>query len=401
MKLPDDVRQLLLCRFQNKRREWLMAIDSESRWPLEILLGAPTEQAALRHIEGVRTWVRTWQHWQGAGALSWCERRWQALGVQRLPDKLILQNPEEVAHWIGESARFERARSRYQILTSRWPTLALHLPRHFDVLADYDEADFRRLGEILGWIDANPHSGLYPRQLPIAGIDSKWIEGRKGLLTDLVAALQEDRATELNFYQRCGLKAPPPLVRMRVLDQALRTRIGGMSDISAPVEDLANLDFPVAHVFIVENLQTGLAMSDLPDTVVFMGMGYHVEALTRLPWIARALCLYWGDLDTHGFAILQRARAYLPGLQSVLMDQDTLLSHKALWVSEKTQHPATELPLLTASEQQVYRGIKQQQWGQNIRLEQERIDWGIAWKSLRNSISHAMSGEEPPTLRSG
>ncbi|MDR2012726.1 MAG: DUF2220 family protein [Rhodanobacter sp.] len=386
MKLPDDVRHLLLRRFQNKHRQWLAIGYGETSWPMEITLGAPTEQAALRQIEGVRAWVRAWQRWQGPGVLSWCERRWKTLGIQRLPDKLVLQNPQEVAQWVGESARWERARLRHQTLIARWPMLAPHLPRHFDVLADYGEADFRRLGEMLDWIDANPDSNLYPRQLPIAGLDSKWLEGRKGLLSDLVAALQQDTSTGLNFYQRCGLKAPPPLVRMRVLDHALRARIGGISDICAPVEDLANIDFPVSHVFIVENLQTGLAMSDLPGAVVFMGLGYHVDVLARLPWIACARCLYWGDLDTHGFAILHRARAYLPGAQSVLMDQDTLFSHKTLWVNEKEQHPAAELTLLTEAEQQVYQGIKQQQWGQNIRLEQERIDWGTAWNALQHSI---------------
>lgn len=57
------------------------------------------------------------------------------------------------------------------------------------------------------------------------------------------------------------------------------------------------------------------------------------------------------------------------------MDEDTLLQHKALWVNESAQHPATELTLLTEQEQQLYRDLKQQRWGQNVRLEQERIDW--------------------------
>jgi hypothetical protein len=390
MKLPDDVQHLLLRRYQNQHREWLSAGESEPSWPMEIALGAPTEQVALRQIEGVRAWVRAWQSWQGdekkAGTLLWCERRWKSLGVQRLPEKLVLQSPQEVTLWVGESARWERARQRYQTLSAHWSALTQHLPRHFNVLADYDEIDFQRLAQTLEWITAHPHSGLYPRQLPIAGLDSKWLEGRKGLLADLVAAIQEDGVSDLNFYQRCGLKAPPVLVRMRVLDSALRTRIGGIGDITAPVKDLAALDFPVSCVFIVENPQTVLAVPDLPGAVVIMGRGYAVDVLGRLPWLAGAKCVYWGDLDTHGFAILHRARSYLPGLQSMLMDQDTLLNHKALWVNEKKQHPASALALLTQDEQAVYQGLKQQRWGQNVRLEQERIVWDTAWKALRQSI---------------
>lgn len=387
MKLPEDVRQFLARRFQSKHREWLIGDSGNGQWPLEVTLGVPTEQAALRQVDGVRAWVSAWQGWQGVGSLSWCERRWKALGVQRLPEKLALGGPEDVAMWIGESARWERAQSRNRTLTARWPVLAQQLPRYFDVLADYGDTDFHRLAEMLDWIANHPQSDLYPRQLPVSGLDSKWLDGRKGLLTDLVAAIQEDSSSELDFYQRCGLKAPPLLVRMRVLDQALRARVGGVGDITAPVEDLAGLNLPVSHVFIVENLQTGLAMSDMPGAIVFMRLGYNVDVLARFPWLARAKCIYWGDLDTHGFAILHRARSYVPALQSVLMDEDTLLQHKTLWVDESAQHPATELTLLTEQEQQLYRDLKQQRWGQNVRLEQERIDWATAWSVLQRALA--------------
>ena len=109
MKLPEDVRQTLVRRFQSKHREWLIGDAGESLWPLEVALGAPTEQAALRQVDGVRAWVSAWQGWQGVGTLSWCDRRWKALGVQRLPEKLALRGPEDVAMWMGESARWERA----------------------------------------------------------------------------------------------------------------------------------------------------------------------------------------------------------------------------------------------------------------------------------------------------
>jgi len=387
LKLPEDIRQILVRRFQSKHREWLIGDAGESQWPLEVPLGVPTEQAALRQVDGVRAWVSAWQGWQGVGTLSWCERRWKALGVQRLPEKLALRGPEDVAMWIGESARWERAQSRYLALIARWPVLAQQLPRYFDVLADYSDADYQRLAEMLDWITSHPDSHLYPRQLPVSGLDSKWLDGRKGLLTDLGASIQADSSSDVDFYQRCGLKAPPLLVRMRVLDQSLRAHVGGVGDITAPVDDLAGISWTVSHVFIVENLQTGLAMSDMPGAVVFMRLGYNVDVLARLPWLASARCMYWGDLDTHGFAILHRARSYIPELQSVLMDEETLLRHKALWVDEAAQHSAAELTLLTKDEQQLYRDLKQQRWGQNVRLEQERIDWTTAWNVLQRSLA--------------
>ena len=391
MKFPDDVQKVLKRRFKNRHREWLEACGNpeppeERFWPLEVALGIPTENQALKQVEDVRAWVAAWQSWRGVGSLSWSDRRWRKLGTQRVPEKLALGSPAEVAQWIGEADRWERSRQRYRELIGRWPQLASKLPRYFDLLADYGELDYRRLVDMVTWIEKNPASGLYPRQLPVSGLDSKWLEKRKGLLADLVDTVRGESPSEGDFFQCCGLKAPPQLIRLRILDDNLRERVGGLSDISAPWEQLAELDLPVANVFIVENLQTGLAFDDLPGAAVIMQLGYAVDVLGRLPWIAYANGIYWGDLDTHGFAILSRARTYLPELKSVLMDEEILRGHQDLWVEEKDQHPAETLPLLTEPEQAVYQAIKRNAWGQNVRLEQERIAWDIAWKTLRQAI---------------
>jgi hypothetical protein len=178
------------------------------------------------------------------------------------------------------------------------------------------------------------------------------------------------------------LKPLPHIVRLFLLDERLRRFAGGLRDISARPEELAMLDLPVSRVYIVENLQTGLAFEDHRGSVVFMGLGYGVGTLATLPWVMRARCTYWGDLDTHGLAILSRARSKMPHLESALMDEHTLFSHRDLWVSEDQQYAAQELPLLTPAEQSLYCGLKQQRWGVNVRLEQERIAWSYAWDVL-------------------
>ncbi len=409
MKFPDDVQKQLLRHFKNKHREWLATSSNGeqpevSSWPLEVNLGVPTENQALKQVEDVRAWVAAWQSWSGVGLLSWSDRRWRKLGTQRVPEKLVLSSPAEVAQWIGEADRWRRAQQRYIELLGRWSLLASKLARYFDLLADYSEVDYRRLVDMVAWIEKNPASNLYPRQLPVSGLDSKWLEGRKAVLADIVDAVQGESSGEGDFFQRCGLKAPPQLIRLRILDSNLRERVGGLGDISVPWEQLAELDFPVRNVFIVENLQTGLAFYDLPGSVVIMQLGYGVDVLGRLPWLAEGRCFYWGDIDTHGFAILNRARTYLPGLRSVLMDEDTLHRHQELWVEEKAPHSADKLPLLSDSEQALYQAIKRNSWGQNVRLEQERIAWDFAWPVLlqtRGPAPASAAGQLVPSRGSG
>ena len=386
MKLPADVRQWVARRFEANHRDWLADAGGAPHWPLDIALGLPTEASALRQVDAVRAWAGAWRGWQGAGELRWAERRWKILGTQRLPATLTLHNAEQAAAWIGERERWSRAVRRRQALAARWPLLAQRLPRLFAVLADYADADFQRLTDMLAWIEANPRSGLYPRQLPVPGLDSKWLEARKGVLLELVACLRGQPAGGADFYALCGLKRPPPQLRMRVLDPALRARLGGLGDITAPLDELARLDLKPALVLIVENLQTGLALADLPGALVFMALGYGVDLLAQLPWLAGAPCLYWGDIDTHGFAILSRARRHLPQLDSILMDQATLLRFKPFWTDEKTPCTAA-LDLLTPPEQELYCALKQQRWGQNLRLEQERIAWDVAWPALLDAAA--------------
>ena len=379
MLLPDAVRALLAKRYRSRRSDWLAG---GGEWPHVAPLGSPSELEAQRQPEAVRAWVSAWRCWQGAGETVWSERHWRSLGTQSVPERLLLGDPAAVASWIGESQRWQIAHTRYLHLANRWPALAPQVARYFDVLSDYAGADIERLEALLEWLEANPRSGLYPRQLPIAGLDTKWLEGRKPLIADLLAMLRPESSGEADFFARTGLRPLPYLVRCCILDESLRNRAGGLADISARLDDLARLDLPAARVYIVENLQTGLAFEDQPGSVVIMGLGYGVGALARLPWVARARCIYWGDLDTHGFAILDRARASLPHLESALMDEETLLGHRHLWVYEKEQHTAGELPMLTASERAVYHDLRDQRWGINVRLEQERVAWNYAWPRL-------------------
>ena len=231
MKFPEDVGKELLRRFGRKHREWLAQCRDGAQteaWALEVNLASPTESQALKQVEAVRAWVAAWQAWRGVGMLSWADRRWRKLGTQSIPDKLLLGDPAEVALWIGETERWSRARQRYVEMIGRWPLLADKLPRHFDLLADYTEEDFRRLIDMIAWIQANPASNLYPRQLPVNGLDSKWLEGRKKVIAELVGAVRGEAFVDGDFYQRCGLKALPHTIRLRILDADLRARVCGV-----------------------------------------------------------------------------------------------------------------------------------------------------------------------------
>ena len=110
---------------------------------------------------------------------------------------------------------------------------------------------------------------------------------------------------------------------------------------------------------------------------VRLGDGREVSLpLAEVPWLASRRLFYWGDIDTHGFAMLHRFRALFPQAQSLLMDRATFLAHRPMWVVEP--QPSTEsLTRLTAAENSLHRELVRGTHGERLRLEQERI--GFRW----------------------
>lgn len=118
------------------------------------------------------------------------------------------------------------------------------------------------------------------------------------------------------------------------------------------------------------------------------GSGYAVDGVARLDWIDGARVIYWGDLDSHGFAILNRLRSHLPEVESVLMDEATLLAHQDLWVPEPKPSTGT-FAHLTGTEARALERLRAEG---NVRLEQERIPWDTALNRLRTAAEVETSG---------
>jgi hypothetical protein len=116
--------------------------------------------------------------------------------------------------------------------------------------------------------------------------------------------------------------------------------------------------------------------------MVIFGGGYAVSALERLGWLAGTRLVYWGDIDTHGFAILNRLRRRFPHASSMLMDRVTLLAHRSQWVTEPSPTDAA-LDLLEPDEASLYRDLADGTLGPSVRLEQERVRFSALEQALR------------------
>ena len=110
----------------------------------------------------------------------------------------------------------------------------------------------------------------------------------------------------------------------------------------------------------------------MTGAIVVFGAGYGLESLSCAAWLLRCRLHYWGDIETHGFSILDRLRSDFPHADSFLMDHGTLLAHRAQWGEEPV--PARQdLARLTADEAEVYDALRYDRLQPRLRLEQERL----------------------------
>jgi len=363
-----------------------------------IALGVPTQSEAAADPETVRSWAVAWSAWEAThqpGAVTWEIRQWQRLGKQTLPASLVISSLDDFAKLADQGSRWQRATARHHLLS----TVCAWLPgrpapqRLFDALADYSDVDFERLLSLVRWLSEHPASGLQLRQLPVVGLDTKWVEQRRGLIIDLLQCRPSQPSVDpagRDLHALLGLAKQPIRMRMRLLGNDLRREVGGLCDIEAPVEELAALPIAPRLAFVVENLESALALPAVPGSVALMKLGHAVNLLRLLPWLRNARIVVWGDIDTHGFAILDRIRSAFAQAESILMDRETLLSCRELWAEEPQPYNGPALERLATSERQVFDRLVDGTWGVRVRLEQERVPWALVKTTLER-----IHGERP------
>lgn len=153
--------------------------------------------------------------------------------------------------------------------------------------------------------------------------------------------------------------------------------INGFQALSIPVTDITDISHEDFHtVLVVENKVTFHALPDHAGTLAIFGSGFRHISLNTVDWLHRKRVLYWGDLDSHGFAILDRFRRNFPHTESILMARRTPKTHEKLTMAEPAPTFAN-LVHLTAEESGTPELLQSNPAGAR-RLQQESIP-PITW----------------------
>jgi hypothetical protein len=300
------------------------------------------------------------------------------LGEQKIPVAVEFENETIFLRYVRHGDEFSEFKTLADKTLQRFPTLKNWLNRYPFKLMNFATVWFSLLA-VCDYFMQNPRPDVYIRQLDIVGVDTKFIENHTAILTEILDVILPETARDLTvnglsnhgFERRYGLRYELPQIRLRILDK--RLAICGLTDLTLSLLEFNQLELPINTVFITENKINGLAFPHVENAIVIFRLGYAVDLLVNARILQGVKIYYWGDLDSHGFAILSRMRGYFPQTQSFLMDNETLIKFENLWTEEPENKAIThKLANLTVAEQAVFQTLKTHR----IRLEQERVSYG-------------------------
>ncbi len=356
-------------------------------FPFEIPFRKPTAQEWLNDFAALREWVQSLEsaskETTASGySMKLKETAHQKWGRLRIPVLISFDTLDDLAACAGELASLQRFTQLHRFVQEREPRLLAWLAQR-PMSALEHHAIVPQLLAVTAYLGENPRSKRFPRELGISGVDGKFIEQHARLLDEWLQLLLPQGAFDPTvrgtaqhaFERRYGLRFEEPSMRFRWLDPN-RALEQALTDVTTPLTQFVAWAPTCRNVIVTENKVNFLTLPKSLGTLAIFGGGYALGLLSNVPWLDAQPLYYWGDIDTHGFAILACLKACWPKAKSLLMDRSTLLDHRGVWSEEPLNGRCSqELLALSDDEAALYSDLRHNRLGIRVRLEQERINF--------------------------
>jgi hypothetical protein len=378
MKTPVQVTADVERRLKTS---WNTNLDpGDTDWPHTVPLGAPAKSDLERDFARYREESLAIRAWASQHRLQLTDAARLVLGTtQRIPTHITIDSAEAAARLCGPTwtARLTRGRARLTALRER----GFHgdLTRVVRDVDGYSELDFDLLCSTVDWFREHGQRarGLTPRQVPVPGLQAKWLNSRHGLIAGL-AGLPD-----------LGLLPPHPArIHFTYLDPEHRAAGGRWHD-SASVGDMTTPAYAPRVVIITENKDTAVGFPQVPGGISVEGAGTGGSTPTAIGWLRDCpTVLYWGDMDADGLTILNQYRETGLAVRSILMDVLTYDTYAEFGTDYDVRgnliKPSArrQLAKLTDLERELYDRLTDPAWTGYRRIEQERIPLAIALSAV-------------------
>lgn len=371
-------RDELLAQARRRYPEFLRAIvQGVALFPLELRIGKTRRAESYAERAAELAEFRAATTALGV-AVEWRTVNDPRFGLHERPERAFFADEAAFLGTLEKAEQVRGFRKDLALIRTECPVLETWLLANVSAVIEHHGL-WPALLRVVAWFRAHPRCGLYLRQLPVEGVDTKFFERNRTILDALLIEVQPETvdASTLRFEARHGLRREEPLVRLRFLDPTLQIARGfPVADLAMPAPIFRSLALGAVNVIVTENLCNFLALPPLSRAVAVWGCGDAAALLVDAPWLAQSRILYWGDLDAPGFAILSRLRAAYPAAESVMMDAATLAAHVSWAVV--VQPASADTSRLTPDELAAFDQLA----ARNLRLEQERVPYEAVVESF-------------------
>lgn len=381
MRSVEQTLAVLERKLESSWPSWVaeQADGSLAQPVLQLALGRVAQDVLTARFAELNAVAVRWREFADSQpcTLLWASRKVLRMTVD-FPTHLLVQSPFDVAQLVGGGwpDRLRDAAQLWARMRSLLPSTAS--PALLRKVAALSEVDRTIALEAAVWFRDHDAVGLTARQVPLAGVHAKWLDGHRSVVAALAGR------TELGLVER------PGMVRFAYLDPE-HLRAGGRRYDTFTPGDVSVPCYLPRTLVICENKDTALLFPELDGAVAVFGNGSAVSSLVpQLPWIgAVPEVFYWGDVDARGLELLDELRRAGVPAASLLMDRATYDRFRALGthtdaggVVLRSREPRPT-PLLDCAERELYEGLTSADWDGPRRVEQERIPFDAALAALR------------------
>jgi hypothetical protein len=385
VKTAEAVRADVERRLTNT---WNTNLEGDSpHWPHTFSLGAASRadlETAFSEHQRQSLALRAWADRHNL-ALADTPRRVHGT-TQPIPTHITVADIDTAARLCGPQWVTRLARGRRRLAELRTRGFAGDLPRIVRDVDGYSDLDFDLLCSTAEWFRHHGETarGLTPRQVPVPGLQAKWLNTRHAVVATLAGTPE------------LGLLPPHPArIHFTYLDPDHLAASRRRHD-SASVGDTMTPAYTPLVVIITENKDTAIGFPQVPGGIAVEGAGAGGGTAAAIDWLRRCPnVIYWGDMDADGLAILNQHREAGLAVASILMDIPTYDTYAAFGTNHDVKgNPITvsarrKLDKLTDSERELYDRLTDPAWRGYRRVEQERIPLDVALDAVLNEVHMA------------
>ncbi|MCT8351779.1 Wadjet anti-phage system protein JetD domain-containing protein [Photorhabdus kayaii] len=386
--LPAQVKSII------RQREWDSLPSLKARllgikaFPIRVGLKPPKGNSAILDIVHFQRFIDEWKSFPHQDVVEWSSKNFRELSEQRIPTFVVIESMQCLIQFLGSDALSRSKVWERNMKPFLWVNKDLYpaLVKCIDIVEKLSLRDAELLAKLLPQLKQGLGEGQYLRALPLIGIDTKFLENHQILIEELADIIHKGAVSAsggLIAWLGCSIN-PKGWLTIRPLCRAAMAAFGGIPILQIPGELLRQYELPASNILVVENLQSGLALPEMPDTVAVIGGGKNI-AWMNAAWLKGKRVGYWGDIDTWGLSILSDARDKFMDIEPLMMDVETVKAHEDRMVPEP--NPVESNPtLLNEDEAKLFNDLISGRF-QSSRLEQERLSSDYIRNKLMNWLS--------------